>query len=140
MWRLATVVKRCVGVRPKMGPPASQLPSKVLKMAQLGRSCGWRNSRPTSEKRPRASPRSRQQRRSGFESPEEENAARGGVPRNEASAQLRETLGVTGAGKSRGGSALSQAVAQTHGARGLLRASERALTRAPLICSLPNHN
>src|SRR5256885_1987830 len=72
------------------------------------------------ENRPRASPRSRQQRRSGSASPEKENAARGGVPRNEVAAQLRETFGTARPRTSRSGAPLPQAVAQADGARGLL--------------------
>src|SRR6516162_4598132 len=79
------------------------------------------------EKRPRASPRSRQQCRSGSASLEKENATRRGVPRNEAAAQLREALGAAGAGKGRGGPPLSQVVAQAHGARGVLSVANPAL-------------
>src|SRR3954454_24665042 len=68
----------------------------------------------------RASPRSRQQRRSGSPSPEEEDAARRGVPGNETAAQLRETLGAPRPRKGRGGPPLPQAAAQAHGARGVL--------------------
>src|SRR4051812_23470984 len=68
----------------------------------------------------RASPRSRQQRRSGSPSPQEENAARRGVPGNEAAAQLRETLGAPRPRKGRSGPPLSQTAAQAHGARGIL--------------------
>src|SRR3954447_3716718 len=68
----------------------------------------------------RASPRSRQQCRSGSASPQEKDAARRGVPGNEAAAQLRKTLGTPRPRKGRGGPPLSQAAAQAHGARGLL--------------------
>src|SRR5438128_114588 len=89
-------------------------------MAGPARSGGWRNVCSTAEKRPRASPRSRQQRRSGSASPEKENAARGGVPRNEIAAQLRKALGTARSGEGRSGPPLSQAVAQADGARRLL--------------------
>src|SRR5882724_10808017 len=78
---------------------------------------------PFLENRPRASPRSRQQRRSGSASLEEENAARGGVPRDEIAAELREAFGTASARTGRGGPPLSQAVAQADGARGLLSLS-----------------
>src|SRR5882724_8126509 len=78
-------------------------------------------SRSLTERSARASPRSRQQRRSGSASPKEENAARRGVSRNEAQAQLREALGTARPGKGRGGAPLPQALAQAHGARGILR-------------------
>src|SRR3954447_24227454 len=68
----------------------------------------------------RASPRSRQQCRSGSASPQEKDAARRGVPGNEAAAQLRETLGAPRPRKGRSGPPLSQAAAQAHGARGIL--------------------
>src|SRR5260370_41718086 len=77
---------------------------------------------------PRASPRSRQQRRSGSASLEKKNATRGGLSRNEAASQLRETLGAACARKGRGSPPLSQAAAQTDGARRVLN---RALIRAP---------
>src|SRR6266849_11081761 len=80
----------------------------------------------TTEKRPRASPRSRQQRRSGSASLEKENAARGGVPRNEIAAQLREALGTARAREGGGRPPLPQAAAQADGARGLLSITGRA--------------
>src|SRR6516162_2135656 len=95
------------------------------------------------EKCPRASPRSRQQCRSGSASLEEENATRRSIPRNEAAAQLREAFGTAGARKSRSGPTLSQAAAQAHGARGLLsiysgrlvaaRHCNRDLHKKPLV-------
>src|SRR5438132_13355835 len=72
------------------------------------------------ENRPRASPRSRQQRRSGSASLEKENAARRGVPRNEIAAELREAFGTARPRTRRSGSPLPQAVAQADGARGAL--------------------
>src|SRR5215468_2593795 len=89
-------------------------------MPQAGRSRGAPKTLPAMENSPRASPRSRQQCRPGAPRLEEENAARRGVSRDEASPQLREALGAAGAGKGRSGAPLSQAAAQTHGARGLL--------------------
>src|SRR4029077_2927325 len=80
------------------------------------------------ESRPRASPRSRQQRRSGFASLEEENAARGRVPRDEAAAELRETFGTASPRTGRSRPPLSQTVAQADGARGLLSRSVEPLS------------
>src|SRR5579884_1656611 len=72
------------------------------------------------EKSARASPRPRQQCRPGSSSLEEEDATRGRVPGDETSPQLRKAVGASGARAGRGDPALSQAVAQANGARGLL--------------------
>src|SRR6478752_3781100 len=66
----------------------------------------------------RASTRSRQQRRSGPEGAEEEDAARGHFPRNEASRPLRKTIGKEGAGKGGSDPPGPQARAQEDAARG----------------------
>src|SRR5215469_4315800 len=81
------------------------------------------------EKCARASPRSRQQRRSGSASPQKENAARRGIPGNEAAAELRKAVGAAGTRKGRSCAALPQIVAQAHGARRLLK-SDHPATKA----------
>src|SRR5690348_14347069 len=68
----------------------------------------------------RASPRPRQQRRSGAARAQEEAAARGRVPRDEAPPQLREAVRATRPREGRGRPPLPQAPSQAHGARGLL--------------------
>src|SRR5712691_10061436 len=78
---------------------------------------------------PRASPRSRQQRRSGSAGLEKENATRGGLARNEAAPHLRATVGAARARKGRGRPPPSHAVAQTDGARRLLSAAKHVVNR-----------
>src|SRR6266436_5786277 len=75
---------------------------------------------PSAERRSRASPRSRKQCRPGSPSPQKENAARRGVPRNEAPPELRKALRAARPREGRGGAPLSQAPAQAHRARGVL--------------------
>src|SRR5690242_5967877 len=89
--------------------------ARVAPLPRRGRSL-----QPPTEKSPRASPRSRQQRRSGAPRLEEENAARRGISRNEAAPQLREAVGAARARKGRSGAPLPQAPAQANGARRLL--------------------
>src|SRR6185295_9763657 len=65
--------------------------------------------------------RSRQQRRSGASRPEEENAAGGSVPGDEAAALLRKTVGSGDAGEGRGGAPQAQARPQAGDPRGVDR-------------------
>ena len=66
----------------------------------------------------RASTRSRQQRGSGPQGAQEEDAARGHFPRDEASRPLREAVREAGAREGGGGSARAQARSQEAAARG----------------------
>src|SRR5579863_5065566 len=68
----------------------------------------------------RAGTRSRQQRRSSPQGAQEEDAARGRLPRDEAPPQLRKAVRTPGPRKGRGGAARPQARAQASRTRGFL--------------------
>src|SRR5450759_1705761 len=86
---------------------------------QKPRYCGAFDFNPAPEQRrsKRASSRSRQQRRPGPQGAQEEDAARGHFPRDEASRPLRKTLGKEGAGKGGSDPPRPQAGAQEDAAR-----------------------
>src|SRR5690606_16366615 len=84
-----------------------------------------------------ASHRPRQQCRPGPARAEEEDAARGHLPRDEAAPQLREALRTARPRKSRSRPPLPQAHAQAHGPRRLLDARIRGAAAAPPATSSP---